>query len=125
MLEEEEKEILWWTEKEKEQALQELHFLKQYDQETNEWRDIRWMYFRRQVLDKYRNNEFCGIGNEHISFLSYDKKTPDSTVNFVNRNFANIQGIVLMLQAQGYIFVPPRQRPHWQRYKIPKSQIQF
>ena len=37
----------WWTEIEREQASQELHFLEQYDQEPNGWRDIRWMYFRR------------------------------------------------------------------------------
>ncbi|MFL6381516.1 MAG: hypothetical protein ACJ72S_09525 [Nitrososphaeraceae archaeon] len=49
----------WWTEKEEEQASQELHFLKQPDPETREFRDIRWMYFRRKVLDKYRNN-FAG-----------------------------------------------------------------
>jgi hypothetical protein len=80
----------WWTEKEKEQASKELHFLKQFDQQTNEWRDMRWMYFRWEVLHKYRNNELCKIGSEHISFLLRDKKTQDSTVNFVNRNFANI-----------------------------------
>ena len=77
------------------------------------------MHFRRQVLDKYRNNEFCDIGSEHIRVLEQDKKTPPSTVNFVNRNFANTDGIVLMVQAQDYINVPPRQRPHWQLYEIP------
>jgi hypothetical protein len=43
---EEDLEEPWWTKEEKEQASQELHFLKQFDQETNEYRDIRWMYFR-------------------------------------------------------------------------------
>jgi hypothetical protein len=47
-------------------------------------------------------------------------------VNFVNRNFANIKdGIVLMVQAQEYINVPPTERPHWNQYEIPESQIKF
>ena len=29
-----------------------------------------------------------------------------------------------MVQAQDYISVPPRQRPHWQKYEILESQIQ-
>jgi hypothetical protein len=83
------------------------------------------MYFRRKVLDKYRNNELCEIGSNYISFLSSDKNQSASTVNFVNRNFANIDGIVLMVQAQDYIEVPLTERPHWQHYEIRESQIQF
>jgi hypothetical protein len=114
--------------KEKEQASAELHFLKQQpDPQTKEYRDIRWMYFRRNVLDKYRDNKLCEIGSEYISFLRYDKKkmTPISTVNFVNRSFINIEDIVLMVQAQNYIEVPLRERPHWRHYEIPESQIKF
>jgi hypothetical protein len=124
----EEEELPWWTEEEQEQVAKELHFLKQptiVDQKrTNIYRDINWMYFRQAVLDKYRNNKFCEIGEDYIRFLSYHK-SPDSIVHFVNRNFANIQGIVLMMQAQDYIFVPLRQRPHWERYEIAESEIQF
>ena len=28
-----------------------------------------------------------------------------------------------MVQAQEYINVPPRERPHWNQYEIPESQI--
>jgi hypothetical protein len=116
----------WWTKIEKEQASEELHFLKQFDQQTKEYRDIRWMYFRRKVLDKYRNNELCEIGSEYIRFLHCDKKkTAASTVNFDNRRFVNIDGIVLQVQAQQYIYVPPRERLHWEHYEIPKSQIKL
>jgi hypothetical protein len=114
----------WFTKKEKEQASAELHFLKQLDQQTNEYRHIKCMYFRL-VLDKYRNNDLCEIGSEHISFLRHDKKTSASTVNFVNRNFANINGIVLQVQAQDYIEVPLIERPYWKHHEIPESQIQF
>jgi hypothetical protein len=125
MLEEESKGSPWLTTTDIEQVSEELHYLKQFDQATNEYRDIIWMYFRREVLNNYRNNDLCEIGDEYISFLHHDKKAVASTVNFVNRNFANINGIVLMLQAQEYINVPPTERSHWEEYEIPESQIQF
>jgi hypothetical protein len=125
MLEEESKGSPWLTTTDIEQVSEELHYLKQFDQATNEYRDIIWMYFRREVLNKYRNNDLCEIGDEYISFLHHDKKAVASTVNFVNRNFAKINGIVLMLQAQEYINVPPTERSHWEEYEIPESQIQF
>jgi hypothetical protein len=56
----------WWTKRQKEKAAKELHDLKQFDQETNQWRDLTWMDFRPEVLDRYRNNELCEIGNDHI-----------------------------------------------------------
>ena len=119
------KDSSWLTTTDIERVSEELHYLKQFDQATNEYRGIIWMYFRREVLDKYRNDDLCEIGDEYISFLHHDKKTAASTVNFVNRNFANINGIVLMLQAQEYINVPPTERSHWEQYEIPESQIQF
>ena len=125
MLEEESKGSPWLTTTDIEQVSEELHYPKQFDQATNEYRDIIWMYFRREVLNKYRNNDLCEIGDEYISFLHHDKKAVASTVNFVNRNYANINGIVLMLQAQEYINVPPTERSHWEEYEIPENQIQF
>ena len=122
---EESKDSPWLTTTDIEQVSEELHYLKQFDQATNDYRDIIWMYFRREVLNKYRNNDLCEIGDEYIRFLRHDKKTVASTVNFVNRNFANINGIVLMVQAQEYINVPPTERSHWKQYEIPESQIQF
>jgi hypothetical protein len=59
------------------------------------------------------------IGSERINFLQQDKKTSTSTVNFVN-----IDDIVLMVQAQEYINVPPRERWYWKHREIPESQIQ-
>ncbi|MFL6380666.1 MAG: hypothetical protein ACJ72S_05175, partial [Nitrososphaeraceae archaeon] len=68
MLEEESKDSPWLTTTDIEQVSEELHYLKQFDQATNEYRDIIWMYFRREVLNKYRNNDLCEIGDEYISF---------------------------------------------------------
>ena len=124
MLQEKAENSPWLTITDIERVSEELHYLKQFDQATNEYRDIRWMYFRREVLDKYGNNELCEIGGEYIRFLHHDKKTVASTVNFVNRNFANMGGIVLMMQAQEYINIPPTERPHWSQYEIPPHQIE-
>jgi hypothetical protein len=125
MLQEEAEDSPWLTTTDIERVSEELHYLKQFDQATNEYRDIRWMYFKREVLNKYGNNDLCEIGGEYIRFLHHDKKTVASTVNFVNRNFANINGIVLMVQAQEYINVPSTERSHWEQYEIPESEIQF
>jgi hypothetical protein len=43
------------------------------------------------------------------------KQTP-----FICRFRANIDGIVLIVQAQDYINVSTRERPHWQHYEIPE-----
>jgi hypothetical protein len=153
---EEEADLPWWTEEEEERTAQQLYRLKtnSYDSETNQYRDIRWMYFRPQVLEKYRNNELCDIGNEHISFLRYvyNKKQTASTVNFFIRDFGSNKPTnqvlmpvkmkpgmpkpkpelllwhrrpILMMQAQEYVYVPPRQRRHWQEYELPQREIQF
>ena len=117
----------WFTKKEKQRMSQELHFLKQPGQPVpiEESRGIKSMYFKRELLAKYRKNELCEIGSEYIKFLRHDKMTAASTVKFLNRNFANIDGIVLMMRALDYINVPPTERPHWSRYEIPESQINF
>ena len=58
------KDSSWLTTTDIEQVSEELHYLKQLDQATNEYRDIRWIYFRLEVLNKYRNNDLCEIGGE-------------------------------------------------------------
>jgi hypothetical protein len=37
---EETEDLPWWTKRQKERALEELHYLNQFDQETNQWRDL-------------------------------------------------------------------------------------
>jgi hypothetical protein len=107
----------WFTEQERKQIFQELRYLKNYDRENQVWRDLRLLDFRREVLDKYRNHEFCKIGRDYISFLEKDKKTPESSVSFVvsgsNKN-------IIMVQAKNFIYVPPKERKHWQLYQINK-----
>jgi hypothetical protein len=53
MMMEESPDSPWWTEKEQEQAVKELHFLKQPTivdkQETNVYRDLNWMDFSLEV----------------------------------------------------------------------------
>jgi hypothetical protein len=75
----------WFSARDREQTRQELHFLKQIDRETNQWRDLASMNFKPKVLDKYKNNDLCDIENDHISFLRHDKK-PVSIASFIIRN---------------------------------------
>jgi hypothetical protein len=75
------------------------------------------MVFRPQVLDKYRNNELCEIGSDHISFLRYDKKTSTSDASFIIKN-----NDVLMMYAKEFNKVPPIERNHWISYQIQKKE---
>ena len=100
----------WFSARNGEQ-IQELHFLKQIDRETNQWRDLASMNFKPQVLDKYKNNDLCDIGSDHISFLRHDK-TPVSIASFIVRNN------VLMMFAKEFYNVPPIERSHWVSYQI-------
>ena len=106
---------LWFSGSDREQTLQELHFLKQFDREINQWRDLTLMNFKPQVLDKYRNNDLCEIEHDHISFLRHDK-TPVSTANFIIKNN------VLMMHAKEFNNVPPIERSHWIGYQIQSEQ---
>jgi hypothetical protein len=120
-LEETEYHQPWFTKKEYEQTFQELHYLNQFDQKTNRWRDLTRMDFRSEVLDKYRNNELCEIGSDYISFLRHDddkKKTSASDVSFIIRNN------VLMMHAKDFNNVPPIERSHWNSYQIQSEQTE-
>lgn len=77
-----ERDLPWFTSQESGKSFQELHYLKSYDRERKEWRDLQRLEFRREVLDKYDDNELCAIDNDSISFLRKDRKTPVSTVHF-------------------------------------------
>jgi hypothetical protein len=105
----------WFSVRDREQTHQELHFLKQIDRETNQWRDLASMNFKPQVLDKYKNNNLCDIGSEHISFLRHDK-TPVSIASFIIRND------VLMMFAKEFYNEPPIERSHWISYQIQSEQ---
>ena len=104
----------WFTKKDKEQAFQQLYYLNQFDKKTNQWRDLTWMDFMPEVLDKYRNNELCEIGSDRISFLRHNK-TPISTTRFIIKNN------VLMMYAKEFNNVPPMERNYWNHYQIKQT----
>jgi hypothetical protein len=105
----------WYSVQDSEQTRQELHYLKQIDQQTNEWRDLKLMSFKPQVLDKYKDNELCNVGSEYISFLRHDK-TPVSIALFT------IINDVLMMFAKEFYKVPPIEKNHWISYQIQSEQ---
>lgn len=104
----------WFNAQDREKTRQELHYLKQIDQQTVEWRDLKSMDFRLHVLDKYKNNELCDIASDQISFLRHDK-TPVSIAWF------NIINNVLKMFAKDFYQVPPIERSHWYSYQIQKE----
>ena len=113
----------WFTAKDDEQIFEELKYLKNFNRENSIWRDLHWIEFKKEVLYKYKDNEFCVIGNGmlgegFIAFLQIDKKTSASEVRFViKRTYRNI----IMIQAKQFIGVPPVERKHWEQFRIENS----
>jgi hypothetical protein len=117
----------WWTTEEKQQANRELQSLARAAAIINAkepylYERANWLCFKPEVLDKYRSNELCEVGDDYVSFLELeqqeeqnnDRKVPISTVNY-----ANVQGIVLMVPAHEYFHTPPSERTHWEKYLRP------
>jgi hypothetical protein len=146
----EKEDLPWWTDGELEQAGEEFEiYLRDHPESvtisqdveqasTYTGSDIKYIYFSRGVLDKYRDNKYChigfddGHGHEFIRFLSVDpSKPPDSGVRFLsgisnmNKHFVNIPDDpnILAVRTQDYTNIPPRQRHHWDQYEIPESQL--
>jgi hypothetical protein len=105
----------WFNAQDREQTRKELHYLNQIDPETNQWRDLTSTNFKPQVLDKYKNNELCDIGSDHISFLRHDKTS-------VSIAWFNIRNNVLMMYAKDFNNVPIIERDHWRVYQIQSEQ---
>lgn len=106
--------------------------------------NINWIYYKRDVLNKYRNNPYIDIdiddghGYEYIRFLSVDnKKPPDSRVSFMTSTsnlmrmmngkagYVNVpeDPSIIMFKTEDYTAIPPRQRSHWDKYRISDNEI--
>jgi hypothetical protein len=77
----------WWSLEEAQIALQQLRTLAVAAASINkqaphlyDW--VNWKCFKLDLLEKYRNNDLCEIGLNHISLLQEDRKTPVSTAKF-------------------------------------------
>jgi hypothetical protein len=108
-------DLPWFTSQENEQRAQELHYVNSRDSENNKWRDLRRLEFRREVLDKYKDNELCMVDNDSISFLRKEGKTPASTVAF--RIKVSDSGRIVV-EIRDFIYVPPIERIHWLSHQI-------
>lgn len=102
----------WVTNEEEEQISEEFRYLNSVDMSIKKWRDQIWIEFNPNVLDRYKNNSRCEIGNNYISFLA-SRKDEDLTVNF-----ELIDGR-LLVQLKFFCFVPPRERKHWESHQLP------
>jgi hypothetical protein len=108
------RDLPWFTSEENEQRAQELHYVTSRDIENHKWRDLR-LEFRREVLNKYKDNELCIVDNDSISFLRKEGKTPASAVAF-RIKVSNSDRIVV--EARDFIYVPPIERIHWLSHQI-------
>jgi hypothetical protein len=133
-------DLPWWTAEELEgAALFDEIYLDSHPPAVVDWQiamqqasasdNINWMYFRSQILDKYRTHKYCDIGHdyqnecEYVRFLSTDKsKPPDSAVRF---RFESDNVQILKVKAADYINIPPRQRQHWDQHAIPENQVKM
>src|ERR1051325_4249174 len=111
----------WWTTEEKQKANNAYRSLAFAAREINARQPNLYQFaslrcYRQGVLAKYVGNENCDIGNcdKHISFLDNNKNT-ESTVNFYNITNHGI----LMVQAHELVKLPPKERGHWEEYKLP------
>jgi hypothetical protein len=105
----------WVTREEEEQISKEFRYLNSIDPSTGNWRDLQWMYFSPDVLEKYRANSRCDVGKNHISFLA-PRRDEDLTINFELINGK------LMVQAKYFCFVPQSERKYWEKYQLPEDE---
>ncbi|HJR83794.1 MAG TPA: hypothetical protein VJ772_00340 [Nitrososphaeraceae archaeon] len=105
----------WVTDKEEEQISKEFRYLNSVDMSTKKWRDQVWMEFSPNVLDKYKNDSRCEIGNNYIRFLA-PRRDEDLTVNF------ELIDDRLLVQSKFFCFVPPRERKHWESHQLPREE---
>ncbi len=76
------------------------------------------LWFRTGVLSKYKNHRYCEINEANpfncvLLFLDYDKKHIITSALFEIHN-----GNIIMITAQDFTGIPPKERSHWQRYQI-------
>jgi len=102
----------WVTDEEKEQASKEFRYLNSIDMSTREWRRRIWRGLNPKILNKYKSNYRCEIGNHYMRFVA-PKKNKDLTLNF-----EQIDGR-LFVQSKLFCFVPPREREHWESHQLP------
>jgi hypothetical protein len=105
-------DLPWLTETDLVQIQQELLF------QRNKVDIIKPLWFRTNVLSKYKNHGYCEIDmanpfNWVLLFLDYDKKHIVTSVLFEIHN-----GTIIMIRAQDFARVPPKERNHWQHYQI-------
>jgi hypothetical protein len=105
----------WLSTQDEDQIQEELHYIKQWDKKQKDYPDMRLLKFDINVLEKYKNNEFCRIdsntsnGDQVLRFISYNNSDVSTVSYFIRKN-----SIILFLEQ--FIFIPPNERIHWDKY---------
>lgn len=110
-------DLPWLTREDKQKMAEELSYLNQFDGEKNEWRDLRIMKFRPEVLNRYKQNAYCKLKMDDtlhciLKFLRYDKKDAASTLRFF------IKDGIICARSEDFIEVPPKERKHWHEHEV-------
>jgi hypothetical protein len=105
-------DLPWLTETALAQIQQELLF------QRNNSGTSKPLWFRTDVLSKYESHRYCEIDMTNpfscvLLFLDYDKKHIVTSTLFEIHN-----GNIIMVRAQDFARVPPKERNHWQHYQI-------
>lgn len=107
----------WLSEEDSEQIEKERIWLKTPDtkNKTNPYRDLEWLDFSPDVLEKYRTNPLCSISSDNISFIGTNGKHVSDVAFIMNKG-------KLMVRAGDFAFVPPKQRDHWNEFSLAQDE---
>lgn len=141
-------DLPWWTPDEIDRDMQEMEGYisdpKNYDRiypyynpeqmDGYTGSDIKWLYFDRQVLDKYLNHPLVHAGYDEDSgynFLRWRDMDPNEPplailrylTPFNNRYNKRFVGIpdndnLIAIKDHEFVNVPPRQRKFWRQHEI-------
>jgi hypothetical protein len=105
-------DLPWLTDRDVVQIQQEFLFLRQRSDRS------KLLWFRTHVLTRYKNHGYCEVDATNpfscvLIFLDYDKKHIATSTLFEIHN-SNI----IMIRAQDFLGIPPKERNHWQKYQI-------
>jgi len=94
----------------------EFQQLKKIAPEDGMWNDMRWMYFDKRVLEKYRNDKlceievYCGIGA--LILHNYSEEEEKISIEFLPK------GKLIMMRAREFVSIPINERNHWLKFQV-------
>ena len=95
----------------------ERRYLNKIDPETHKWRDLQPLYFKNEVLDRYKNHNNYEIVEKlpfgYLTFFVSDCNTTETSLEFVFR-YKN----AIMIYAREFVSVPLEERKYWEKFEV-------